>query len=105
MLIIFKSAASGDVITLERNGKEMLTVLGRDREAHQGIFTVDQLPDAIARVRQAIEADVAAHAGMPAGDDTEQTPNGDISFHQRGLPLLELLERSLAEKAPVTWGV
>ena len=36
MLIIFKSAASGDVITLERNGKEMLTVLGRDREAHQG---------------------------------------------------------------------
>jgi hypothetical protein len=105
MLIIFKSAASGDVITLETNGKEMLDVLNKDRDATQGIVTVEQLPDAIARVRQAIAADVAAHAGQPPGDDTEETPNGDVSFHQRGLPLLDLLERSLAEKTPVTWGV
>ena len=105
MLIIFKSAASGNMITLETNGKEMLDVLNKDPEAEQGIVTVEQLPDAIARVRQAIEADVTAQAGQAPGDDTEETPNGDISFHQRGLPLLELLERSLAEKAPVTWGV
>jgi hypothetical protein len=105
MLIIFKSAASGNVITLEQNGKEMLEVLGRDQDAQQGIITVEQLPDAISRMRQAIDTDVAAHAGQPPVDDTEQTPDGDISFHQRGLPLLELLEQSLAEKAPVTWGV
>lgn len=105
MLIIFKSAASGNMITLETNGKEMLDVLNKDPEAAQGIVTVEQLPDAIARVRQAIEDDITAQAGQPPGDDTEETPDGDISFHQRGLPLLELLERSLAEKAPVTWGV
>lgn len=105
MLIIFKSAASGDVITLEENGKYMLAVLDKDRNAPQGIVTVEQLPDAIARVHQAIEADVSAHLGQPPGDDTEATPDGDISFHQRGLPLLELLERALAEKVPVTWGV
>lgn len=105
MLIIFKSAASGDVITLEPNGKEMLDVLGKDREDAQGIVTVAQLPDAIARVRRAMEGDVAAHAGQAPVDDTKQTPDGDISFHQRGLPLLELLERSLAENVPVTWGV
>lgn len=105
MLIIFKSAASGDVITLEKVGKEMLDVLNKDRDAAQGIVTVAQLPDAIARVRQAIDADVAAHAGLPPQDDTEETPDADLSFHQRGRPLLALLERSLAEKVPVTWGV
>ena len=105
MLIIFKSAASGNMITLETNGKEMLDVLNKDPEAAQGIVTVEQLPDAIARVRQAIEDDITAQAGQPPGDDPEETPDGDISFHQRGLPLLELLERSLAEKTPVTWGV
>lgn len=105
MLIIFKSAASGDVITLEKNGKEMLEVLNKDRDAKQGIVTVEQLPDAIASVRQAIAADVAAHVGQPAGTASKDTPGGGVSFRQRGLPLLELLERSLAEKTPVTWGV
>lgn len=105
MLITFISAASGNVITLEKDGKHMLEVLNKDPDALQGIVTVEQLPDAIERVRRAIDADIAAHANQPPGDDTEKTPDGDISFHQRGLPLLELLERSLAEKAPVTWGV
>jgi hypothetical protein len=105
MLIIFKSAASGDMITLEKDGKHMLDVLNKDSEAAQGIVTVEQLPNAISRVRQAIDADLAAHAGQPPGDNTDETPDGDLSFHQRGQPLLELLERSLAEEKPVTWGV
>ncbi|MCZ4304786.1 DUF1840 domain-containing protein [Zoogloeaceae bacterium G21618-S1] len=105
MLITFKSAASGDVIFLEKTGQKMLDVLHKDRNATKGIVTVEQLPDTIARVRQAIAADVAEQAGLPPGDNTEETPDADLSFHQRGLPLLELLERSLAEKAPVTWGV
>jgi hypothetical protein len=105
MLITFKSAASGDVIFLEKIGKRMLDVLHKDRDAAQGIVTVEQLPEAITRVREAIAADVAAQAGQPPGDNTEETPDADLSFHQRGLPLLELLERSLAEKAAVTWGV
>jgi len=28
-----------------------------------------------------------------------------VSFFQRAVPLLELLERSLKDKVPVTWGV
>ncbi len=102
MLIIFKSAASGNVITLEQNGKEMLEVLGRDQDAEQGIITVEQLPDAISRVRRAIEADVTAHAGKAPADEDEEPP---ISFQQRGQPLLELMEHSLTENTPVTWGV
>ena len=105
MLIIFKSPASGDVITLENVGKDMLDVLHRDRNAAKGIVTVAQLPDAIARVRQAIDADIAALAGQAPKDNTEATPDADLSFRQRGLPLLELLKRAHAEQAPVPWGV
>lgn len=105
MLIIFKSAASGDVITLEENGKAVLTVLNKDAMAAQGIVTVAQLPEAISRLRAAIDADVLRQLCRTAepAEDEEREPV--ISFRQRSLPVLELLERSLADKVPVTWGV
>ena len=37
MLITFKSAASGDLITFEKNARQMLKVLGKDRDDGQGI--------------------------------------------------------------------
>ena len=93
MLIIFKSPASGDVIMFEKNGKEMLGVLGKDPADAKGIVTVEQLPGALAAVKAAIESDKARLAG------------GGVSFFQRAVPLVELLERSLKDKVPVTWGV
>lgn len=110
MLIIFKSPASGDVIMFEKNGKEMLSVLGKDPADAKGIVTIDQLPGAIATLRGAIDADkarAAAHAeAADADDDDEARPSGGgVSFFQRAVPLLDLLERSLKDKVPVTWGV
>ncbi len=107
MLIIFKSPASGDVIMFEKNGKEMLTVLGKDPSDPKGIVTVEQLPAAITTLKAAIEADKAKKAEQPDDDkaDEPKTPGGVVSFFQRAVPLLELLERSLKDKVPVTWGV
>ena len=107
MLIIFKSPASGDVIMFEKNGKEMLGVLGKDASDAKGIVTVEQLPGAIAAVKAAIEADKAraADAGKTEADDDAKPAGGGVSFFQRAVPLLELLERSLKDKVPVTWGV
>ena len=64
MLIIFKSPASGDVIMFEKNGKEMLSVLGKDPADAKGIVTVEQLPGAIAAVRA---VDCAAYALLSDG--------------------------------------
>lgn len=105
MLIVFKSAASGDLITFEKNAKEMLDVLGKDRDDGKGIVTVAQLPAAIERLKQAIADDPARHTTLedetPAGGDA-----GDgVSFYQRALPLLDMLERALKDATPVTWGV
>ena len=109
MLIIFKSPASGDVIMFEKNGKEMLSVLGKDPADPKGIVTVDQLPGAIATLRGAIDADkahLAEHTDEADDDDRDARPaGGGVSFFQRAVPLLELLERSLKDKVPVTWGV
>ena len=35
----------------------------------------------------------------------EDSPEEGASFHQRAVPLLEMLERALHEGVPVTWGV
>ena len=54
MLIIFKSAACSDLITFEKDARQMLDVLGKDSSDGQGIVTVKQLPSAIKQLRQAV---------------------------------------------------
>lgn len=106
MLIIFKSPASGDVIMFEKNGKEMLTVLGKDPAEPKGIITVEQLPSAIATLKEAIATDKARQAEKTDAEEAEAKPaGGGVSFFQRAVPLLEILERSLKDKQPVTWGI
>ena len=105
MLVTFKSAASGDLVMFEKNGRELLALLGKDPAAARGIVTVEQLPDAIAALRTAIAADKARQAGQPADEnDAESGVDRKINLSQRALPLLDLLERSLQDREPVTWG-
>ena len=105
MSFTFKSTASGDLIMLETNGREILALLGKDPEAARGIVTVEQLPAAIAALRTAIAADKARQVGQ-AADENEPESGVDrkVSLWQRAVPLLDLFERSLQENEPVTWG-
>lgn len=109
MVITFQSRAAADVIMLGDSARQLLKILGKDPDSTQGIVTVEQLPDAIARLQQAIETDRenarAAERAQP--DEDEDAPKGmaaPVSLHQRGWPLLEMLRLSLAENTPVTWG-
>lgn len=104
MLITFKSAASGNVMMFEANAKEALGVLGKDPDAPQGIVTVEQLPAAVASLNAAIAADRAKPPDQGEADEHPDEPAG-VGFSQRMVPLAELLERSLKDKVPVTWGV
>ena len=106
MLVTFKSAASGDLIMFEKNGKEILAMLGKDPEEARGIVTVDQLPAAIAALRSAIAVDKARQVSLPADEnEPESEVDRKFSLFQRAAPLLEMLERSLQGRKPVTWGV
>lgn len=106
-MITFRSQASSDVMMFDDVAKRMMQLMGKE-PAERGIVTVEQMPQAIARLRDAIAADKAAHAGTEA-PDTEPTPGGGqrayVGLAQRALPLLQLLEYSLKDKTPVTWGV
>lgn len=110
MIVTFKSAACADVIYFGDVAKRMMALMGKEI-ADKGIVTVEQLPDAIAQLKTAIETDKAAHRQQVLAEElgTEADGKGGTRPHvtltQRALPLLSMLEESLREKKPVVWGV
>ena len=111
MLIIFKSDASADVIMHGDAGKKLIAACGKDPEDVKGIVTVAQLPDAIARLRAAIEEDRVRNAPPTEDDEAADREAGrtgmaaPVSLAQRAWPLMDMLERAQREKVPVVWGV
>lgn len=101
MIVTFRSPASGDVIMFAAVANRLLAIMGKEATP-EGIFTVEQIPDAIARLRAAVAEDKARQ--VP--DDDENPPRGmaaPVTLAQRAVPLLELLDWSLRKKKPVTW--
>lgn len=108
MIITFKSKAAGDVIQFGEVAKRLLGIIGKDPESTTGIITVEQLPDALARLKAAAAAERAELAGRPHGQDDEDEQQGKprpITLSQRALPLIELMEYALRDNVPVTWGI
>ena len=107
MLITFKSPASHDVVMFEKNAQELLSILGKDSKASMGVVTVEQFPETIVRLKAAIASEQESHASVAIDDDDDADADSDVavSIDQRAFPFIELLEISLAEKLPVTWGV
>ena len=112
MIVTFQSPASGDVIMFGDVAQRMMKLMGKD-VTDKGIVTVEQLPDAIARLKAAIEEDKRERAGVQeedlpkteAGGGHAQSSRPFVTLTQRAVPLLELLEWSLKKKKPVVWGV
>lgn len=115
MLVTFKSAASADVIMFGAVAQTLIDILGKTSDEGSGIVTVAQLPEAITRLKRAIEEDRARQAERPHDEDTDTDAEGDeagrsamaapVGLAQRAWPLLNMLEAALREKEPVVWGV
>jgi hypothetical protein len=104
MLYKFKSAASGDVIMLEATAHQVLDILGKGRDA-KGILLPAQMPAAKQALMAAVAEEEAA-AAQPSADD-EKTAHAEsrISLRKRVWPLVMLMEHSLKDDVPITWGV
>lgn len=107
MLYKFKSRAAADLIMLEPQGRQIVTIMGKT-PGGSGIVTVAQIPAAIA----ALEAAVLAEEAQPAvEDETEEDAtanderNETVRLRQRAAPFIEMLKRSAAENVDVVWGV
>ena len=106
MLYKFKSRAAADLIMLEPQGRQVVTLMGKTPGA-SGIVTAAQIPAAIA----ALEAAVAAEESLPAsadangGEDSQEERTEAVRLRQRVAPFIDMLKRSAAADVDVVWGV
>lgn len=112
-LMVFKSDACADLPYFEEVARRLLELIGKEATP-QGVITVEQLPEAIARLAAAIERDrpqhrahLLAEAPGSVGDEADgpDAADIDISLTRRALPLLETLRQAHAAGKPVLWGV
>lgn len=106
MIYKFKSQADADVIMLELNGNQMLTIIGKE-PSEQGIVTVSQIPAAI----MALEAAIIMHEA-PESRIVDHPPSMELTagvdsvqLRARAGPLIELLRNSAKAGKDVVWGV
>ncbi len=110
MIVTFKSQATADVIMFGDVAKRMISLMGKEF-TDKGIITVEQIPDAITRLREAIADDKRQRAGLTEEDmPLQESDEGGgkrpfVNLVQRAVPLVEMLEWSLKEGKPVVWGV
>jgi hypothetical protein len=107
-MITFCSDAAADVMMFDDVARHMMQIMGKEFSP-RGIITVEQLPEAISRLRAAIAEDRARHAGEYDQPETEEVPGGGkrayVGLAQRAVPLVEFLEYSLKAEKPVMWGI
>lgn len=105
MMYRFKSQAAADLLMLQANGDQLLTLIGKELTP-QGIVTVDQTPAALAALETAIEAHEAAQAhrpeNLPLANDIAE---GNVPLRHRAAPFVDLLKCSMKAGKDVVWGV
>ena len=113
MLYKFKSKATGDLIMLEPQGKQILKLIGKEAGA-KGIILPSEMMAAIDALHAAVEQEaLAIHAAKDAAATAEpqvETPSvvdgpRTISLKQRVVPFIDMLRRAHAEDKEVVWGV
>ena len=106
MLYKFKSRATADLIMLEPQGRQIVTIIGKTPGA-SGIVTAAQIPGAIASLEAAVIADEA----QPEAQENDEAAAEEINeavrlrLRQRAAPFIEMLKRSAAADVDVVWGV
>lgn len=103
MLYKFKSAAAGDLIMLEPNGRRVLEIIGKDASP-QGIILAEQMPAALAALAKAIADEEAARQAPTADGDDTHAP-APVSLRQRAVPFIDMLKRCAAAGKDIVWGV
>ena len=115
MLVRLTSSTSGEMIMFADHLCLLFKIIGKDCTA-RGVFTTEQLPEAISRLQDAVneekmalhEAVCKAHEEGLDEDEAltdEDHKSGRVGVHlaQRAHPLLHLMEWTLKEKGFVLW--
>lgn len=110
MLIRFKSSASADVTMPPETASFVLGIIGRPI-TERGIITVEQLPDALARLEAAIRAEeehratLHRHGGSALHRHDRDAHPEVARIDHRGWAMREMLKQACDEGVNVMWGV
>jgi hypothetical protein len=112
MLVTFRSPATESITMFGDAAQSLLKLMGATGRIPGGL-TAEDVPEALARLEAEIEALKAVTAAQPvppaANEDAAADPDTDgdtpppVPIVSRAVPLLSLLKRAAAAKAPVTW--
>ncbi|MES2949181.1 MAG: DUF1840 domain-containing protein [Pseudomonadota bacterium] len=110
MLYKFKSKVTGDLIMLEPNGRQILSLIGKADTASmaKGILLPQDMPAAITALEHAIAEEEAAQQQrlQEAKAAGEKPPRPDaVSLRQRAVPFIDMLKRCHQADKEVVWGV
>ncbi len=113
MLITFRSDVAGDVLMMAEQARVVLQAAGREYQAipEMGVFTVEQLDDAIRRLETAINDDPDSAPDHQFDDkDKEETEDEivhplkeNVSLRRRAYPLLDMMRQAKAASKEVVW--
>jgi hypothetical protein len=109
MLYKFQCKKSADVLMLEDLTSKIFAIIGRPLEP-RGIFLLEQLPIAIAKLEAAIAEDIerkknpAENARPESSEESGHSINHD-RLRQRAYPFINLLKEALLNEEMVSWGV
>jgi len=105
MIYKFKSQSAGEVIMLQPNGEQMLTIVGK-APSPQGIITAAQILAAIEAIEAAVVTHEAAEHRPENHAHRELAVTGDgVRLRARAAPFIDLLKASLQAGDDVVWGV
>lgn len=110
MLVTFRSPATESITMFGDSAQSLLKLMGATGRVPGG-FSAEDVPEALAKLETEIEALKAVTASTPVppatNEDASADPDADtpppVSIVSRAVPLLSLLKRAAAAKAPVTW--
>lgn len=100
MLVTFTTDAYADITMFGDVAKLMLTMMGHSGSV-PGAILAEDVPAALSRLSDAIEAQQAQPVAEVQSDDPDQEEQ--VSLSHRALPLIELLQAAVREQADVMW--
>jgi len=109
-LIVFRSKAAGEIYMFAETAHRLLELIGK-ADSPRGVITAEQVPDALAKLVAAVDAEKAQQADTARERDEAakrgEVPAGErpITLSQRAFPLIEMLRAAEKRNVDVTWGV
>ena len=117
MLVRLTSSTSGEMIMFAEHARWLFDIIGKVSTA-RGVFTKEQLPEAIARLKQAVAEDKLAQQaserqeqldGADEKDEDEEVVEArkagriGVNLAQRAQPLINLMEWTNKEGGFILW--